>query len=508
MSARRRCGGGVLIEVRRIAWPLGLEGGDDHRHQRYRDDDDHADGPAREVLGSSGRRTLWIWFHAPDRCKRHTMSSPSGAALAAGSVMKRPTTHDQPAGSPSEASSPPGRAASPIGGFHLGRLLGVHVFVDWSLLIIFALVTFSLGGGVLASWHPEWSTALRWGVALIAAVAFFASVLAHEMAHALVGRHEGIEIERITLFLFGGMAHMKREPPSPKAELLMAAIGPVVSIAIGILASVGAGALVGPEVMSALAGSPARGLAMLSPVQTVLMWLGPINVVLGVFNLIPGFPLDGGRVFRAIAWGATGDLRKATRWASMSGSLLAIALMAAGVAMAFGAQLPFFGSGLGNGLWLMLIGWFLNKAARASYQQLVIREALSEISVSDLMRERFDAVGPSTSVRELVEDVVMHSDQRLFPVVHGGRLLGVVTVEDAREVPRRRWDDVKVGHIMHASDVTLRPDEPAAEALRELQTQPYGQLPVVRNGELRGLLRQRDLFKWLAFRDDDLAHAR
>jgi Zn-dependent protease len=340
-----------------------------------------------------------------------------------------------------------------------GRVAGIELIADWSLIIIFVLVLANLGLGVIPAWHPDWSPLLVWGVALGAAVLFFASVLAHELSHALVGRAQGIPVRRITLFLFGGMAHTEREPPSPRAELTMAAAGPITSIAIGIAASAGAAALMDESL--ATTSDPLRAVAGLGPIGTLLLWLGPINLLLGVFNLVPGFPLDGGRVLRAILWAATKDLEKATRWASWGGQLVGGLLIALGVS-------SLFSGGLGQGLWLMLIGWFLLNAARASYQQTVIERALSDTRVAELMRRTIASVPPELPVSTLVSEHVMGTDQQCFPVVIEGHLEGLVCLQDVRRVPRDAWETTSVRDVMTPAGAleTVAADQPATDALR------------------------------------------
>jgi Zn-dependent protease len=378
------------------------------------------------------------------------------------------------------------------GGFRLGRIFGVDIHVDWSLLIIFALITVNLGAGLFPSWHPEWGLALHWTVALGAAILFFASVLAHELSHAVVGRAQGIPVRRITLFLFGGMAHMEAEPKSPKAEFLMAVVGPVVSILIGIVATV-AGAALGGASPEELAESPEAALASVGPVASLLLWLGPINILLGVFNLVPGFPLDGGRVARSILWWATGDLMKATRWAAGAGRVFAWLLMGWGVVNLFGGAFV-------GGIWLLLIGWFLNNAARMSYEQLLVRHALEDVPVSRLMFRQPRTVEPGVTLDAFVRDHLMAGDQAAYPVVSGGTLEGLVTIHDLRRVPQQDWPHVIVAEIMTSAGdlVTLPPDADAEQALQELGKHDFGQLPVVEDNRVLGLVRRRDLVKWVA----------
>ncbi|HMI93041.1 MAG TPA: site-2 protease family protein, partial [Polyangiales bacterium] len=246
-------------------------------------------------------------------------------------------------------------------GFALGRLFGIQVRIDWSLSFIFGLIALDLGAGVFPRWHPEWSAPLCWGVALAAAVLFFASVLAHELSHALVARARGIAVPRITLFLFGGVAELAEEPRTPGSELLIAIVGPLTSLAIGAGALLLSGWLAAPllpDVNHATLES-AEVLARLDPFTTLLLWLGPVNVTLGLFNLIPGFPLDGGRVLRAVLWAITRDAAKATRWAARSGQLVAVFMMVGGAMLALGGNTM-------QGVWLALLGWFLYKAASNS----------------------------------------------------------------------------------------------------------------------------------------------
>lgn len=273
-----------------------------------------------------------------------------------------PNVHDHDHEAPRRTTPPNERRGS---GFRLGYIAGVEVWVDLSLLLIFALITYNLGAGLFPEWHPEWAPALSWAVALGAAVAFFASVLVHELSHALMARRYGVPARRITLFLFGGLAHLEREAPSARAELWIAAIGPITSLVIGVVASVAGARLAGEEVAAAAASEDARALATalthVGPLPTLLLWLGPLNITLALFNMVPGFPLDGGRVLRALLWSITKDATRATRWAARTGQAIALALVL------FGALRALSGAFVG-GAWLALIGWFLYRAASRAYQ--------------------------------------------------------------------------------------------------------------------------------------------
>ncbi len=255
-------------------------------------------------------------------------------------------------------------------GFAIGRLFGVQIYIDWSWIFIFLLLVWQFGGGVLPAWHPDWPPALTWGTAILLAFLFFASVLAHELAHSLMAKARGLPVRRITLFVFGGVSSIEGEPPSPGAEFQIAIVGPVISLVLGAILL-----LLGGWNVSRVSNAmhhPVQVEAQLGPGTTILLWLGQINILLGLFNLIPGFPLDGGRVLRSLLWALTHNLRQATRWAAWVGQAIAWLFVVIGLSEFFGASWPFFGSGPVSSLWLVFIGWFLNGAAAASYQQVVI----------------------------------------------------------------------------------------------------------------------------------------
>jgi Zn-dependent protease len=387
-------------------------------------------------------------------------------------------------------------------GLHVGRIFGIDLEVDLSWFFIFILVAWNLAGGVLPVWHPEWSVGLRWSVALAAALLFFASVVVHELSHSLVARARNLPVQRITLFLFGGVSNLEREPASAGTEFLMAVVGPLASIVLGGVFLLLGGLMAG-GVFGAFA-SPQRALSGLGPLPTLLFWLGPVNIFVGLFNLIPGFPLDGGRILRSILWRSTGDLRKATRWASAVGQCVAWILILTGAGMIFGMRVPFFGTGLGGGIWLVFIGWFLNNAAISSYRQTVVRQVLDHVPVFRLMRRHVPTVTPQLPVRRLIDEWILVSDERAFPVTSGGDLVGLVCLEDVRELPREEWDRATVADIMTRAEhlTTVEPDEDLSDALRKLTSHNVRQMPVVDHGHLVGLLRQRDIMKWIELQTD------
>lgn len=378
----------------------------------------------------------------------------------------------------------------------LGRLFGIKIQIDWSWLLILVLITWNLSV-LFGNIHPDWTAVLRWSTALLAALLFFLSVLAHELAHALMAQVQGIPVRNIILFLLGGVANIQREPPSPRAEFLITIVGPLASFVIGIFFTI-LGSLLGAQALQWMSSTPTAVVGQLSPLTTILLWLGPINILLAVFNLIPGFPLDGGRLLRALLWAITDNLRLATRWATLMGQIVAWVLIIGGIAMVFGVSIPFFGTGLG-GLWLAFIGWFLHTAARQSYRQVVIQSILEDVSVRELMRRDPTPVAAEATVDSLVNNLMKGTDENTFPVVENGRLLGLIRLEDILNIPPNQRQYTAVHQAMTPIEEfpPLSPTEGANEALQKLQERQVGQLPVMDNGHLTGLLRRRDILRWL-----------
>lgn len=385
-------------------------------------------------------------------------------------------------------------------GIRLFSIAGVAVHLDWSLLIVFVLIVTALGIGVFPAWHPNWSVVTSWLTAFAAAILFFASVLLHELSHALMGRRNGIEIRRITLFVFGGMAQMEHEPDRWGAELGMAIVGPITSFVIGV-ACIAWVSATGELVWTQSPANVQAVLAGLGPAQTLLTWLGNVNLVLAVFNLVPAFPLDGGRVLRALLWRFSGDLRKATRAASAIGQGFAWLLIVAGIMMLFGYRVPLLGVGPINGIWLAFIGWFLNNAALMSYRQLLAREALEGVSVSRVMLTRFDTVDAELPLDTLVEEYVLKSTQRAFPVLHGAELVGMLFLKDLQNLHPEQRRRLRARDVMKPVEQldALDPDDDALEALNLLAQHSVAQAPVVREGRIAGLVRREDILRWLSF---------
>jgi Zn-dependent protease len=377
------------------------------------------------------------------------------------------------------------------------RIRGIDIRIDPSWIVIFALLTWSLGATFL-SLHPSWGLFVAFLVGAVAALSFFASVLVHELAHTLVATAWGIPVRDITLHLFGGMSSLEREPPTPKSEFWMAIVGPIASLGIGVMFFLGASLFV------TIGGVPtelAPGVIVreLGPVSTVLFWLASANILVALFNLLPGFPLDGGRVLRSIVWGISGDLQKATRVATVAGQMLGWALVITGLFMAFGGTVPFFGTGLVPGLWMALIGWVLRTAAVQSYRGTVLETMLEGVRSGDLMRTAGSWVTAATSVETLVNEVLMHSEERAFPVFEGPTFVGIVSLTDVRGVTPDERPYTPVRNIMKGLPklATTRVDEPVFEALRRMRRTDVGQLPVFSGERFVGMLFERDVARWI-----------
>jgi Zn-dependent protease/CBS domain-containing protein len=380
------------------------------------------------------------------------------------------------------------------GGIRVARLFGINIHIDWSWIFIFMLITWQLAVAVFPVFHPGLDLLPLLGFSVAASLLFFGSVLAHELAHSLMAKALGLPVRRITLFIFGGVSNIEREPPSPGTEFWVTVVGPLTSFILGIIFLYIGLSPVGGQVQNL-----PQALAGLGPMYTLLFWLGSINILLAVFNLIPGFPLDGGRILRSIIWKITNNLRRATRIASMVGHAVAWLFIITGIAMVFGFTVPIFGTGLLGGLWLAFIGWFLNNAAAQSYQQVVVQDMLEGVSVSRLMRSEPPTVEPDLPVSALVYDHLMGTDERAFPVLDQGRLVGLVCLEDVRKVPREDWDRLRISEIMTPSEEleVISPREDATQALEKISRRDINQVPVVHNGELVGLLRRQDIMRWL-----------
>jgi Zn-dependent protease len=381
--------------------------------------------------------------------------------------------------------------------FRVARIRGVDLRIDPSWAVIFALLTWGLATS-FASIHPSWSTGLTLLVGALAALSFFASVLIHELAHTVMASAWGIPVHDITLHLFGGLSTIERDPPTPKAELWIAIVGPIASVCVGLFALGAAALLLSTNTVTA--DAPLDIVRNMGPTTSVLFWLAGANFMVAGFNMLPGLPLDGGRVLRAAIWSATGDLQRATRAAAIAGQVVGWALIALGLFMAMGGAIPLLGTGLLGGLWMALIGWVVRTAAAQSFRGALLEDMLAGIRSMDLMRTDGPWVAAGLPVKDLVDRMLMRDEGRAFPVFEGKSMVGLVSWTDVRRVGADEREATVVREIMTPRDrlLTTAADEPIIEALKKLRRADVAQLPVVSpDGELAGVLFERDVARWI-----------
>jgi Zn-dependent protease/predicted transcriptional regulator len=365
----------------------------------------------------------------------------------------------------------------------LFRIFGFEVKADWSWLILGALIVWSLAQGLFPGWYKGLDPAAYWVMGVAGAIGLFLSVVFHELWHSLIARRFGVDIRGITLFLFGGVAEMGDEPPNPKAEFFLAVAGPVSSVVLAVVLLAASYLLAGDKPMT--------------PVTGVLNYLGYLNFVLAGFNLIPAFPLDGGRVLRAVLWGAWTDLRRATRVASSVGAALGAALMA------LGALQFFMGRSVG-GLWTLVIGMFVRGAAKSSYRQLLFRRALEGVPVKKFMVADAVTVAPATTIEKLVEDYIYKYHFKMYPVVDGQKLVGCVTIDQVKELTPEDRASREVGDLSRAcsAENTIGPDEDVMKALALMQKTGRSRLIVAEGDKLAGVIALKDIMGYIALKLD------
>jgi Zn-dependent protease/CBS domain-containing protein len=361
----------------------------------------------------------------------------------------------------------------------LGRVAGIDVGIHYTWVFAFALIAWSLAAGFFPSSAPGASTATYWLLGIAAALGLFASVLIHEFSHSLVALARGLRVHSITLFIFGGVSSIAGEAERALDEFLVAVVGPVSSFVLaGVFWVIGQ--------VAGLNGTP---------LGAFVGYLASVNLILGLFNLVPGFPLDGGRVLRSIVWASTGSLRRATQVASYVGQGFGFLLIFWGVARLLGGDV--FG-----GLWTAFIGWFLNNGAEATRQQQALTEDLRGASVAQVMDPQPATASPSMTVHEFVFDHVVRRGERALLVAEAGQLLGIVTITDAKELPQELWAATPVRRIMTSVPLkSVAVDADLAAALQLMVEDTLNQVPVVQADRIVGLLRREDVLRYLQLRD-------
>ena len=369
------------------------------------------------------------------------------------------------------------------GGIPIGKAFGISLRLHYSWFLIFALVTWALAAGYFPSTYPTWSLSARIAAGLITSVLFFGSVLVHELMHSIVSQRQGVRVQSITLFIFGGVSQITSEPKQPRDEFRMAVVGPLSSLAIG---GILFGVYFGLRNVDAFAAQFITAIAY---------WLGYINLVLGVFNLIPGFPLDGGRVLRSLIWWRSRDLKRATKIASNIGRAVGFLFIFVGIWFIFTGNWA-------NGIWLALIGWFLESAAVGSYQQLLVQDMLKGHVASEVMSRDCVVIPPDTTIDRLVNENILNSGRRCFPVVSGSQIMGMMTLRDVKAVPRDQWGTQTVREAMTPFEKlkSVGPDEELSAILQILAEDNINQVPVVQDNKIVGMVSRENLLNFINIR--------
>lgn len=364
--------------------------------------------------------------------------------------------------------------------FRIGRIAGIDIGVNYTWIFAFFLITWSFAVGVFPQWSPGSSTLGYWAAGFIEALLMFVCVLLHELAHSLVARSRGLNVGSITLFIFGGVSNLQEEPAKAGTEFYMAVVGPATSLVLAVVF---------------------YAVFLIFPVRTSLtavtvFYLAYVNLSLGIFNLIPGFPLDGGRVLRSIIWGATKNLRTATNIAAGMGQLFGWLFIGIGVYLAFTGDIL-------NGLWIAFIGWFLNSAADSSRRELTMRETLRGVQVRDVMDPTPACIGPETPVSDVVQQTFFQAGYRAAPICQGDKIGGIVTITDVKKIPQEKWTTTPVSQIMTREPLyTVNEDDDLGAAVRLLSAHDLNQLIVLKEGRLAGLLNRSHVIRYLQLRQE------
>lgn len=369
-----------------------------------------------------------------------------------------------------------------MGGIRIGTLFGFTIAIHPSWFIVLVVFSFSLATGFFPAVYEGWSQTVYWVVGIAASLMLFASVLVHELAHSFVARSQGIPVRDITLFLLGGVASIEKEASTPRREAALAGVGPLTSFALGLAFGLAARFAPLPEVLEALC-----------------LYLALTNVILAAFNLVPGFPLDGGRVLRAALWARSGDFHRATRTAARAGQGLGWLFIAGGVLIAFGGSVF-------SGLWLGFVGWVLVQASQATITQSALQRGLAGVTVARLMTPPVAWVSPYITLRAAADRYFLEHRARCLPVepeAEGQVFDGVVCLSDLQRTPRGEWDTDRVRDVMTAAEavVTVAPSTPAADAMRLMAEHNVNQVAVVEDGRLVGFVDRAAVLRYMEFAD-------
>src|SRR5881296_2260757 len=362
----------------------------------------------------------------------------------------------------------------------VGRIAGISIGLHYSWFLIAVLIALSLAQHFRAV-APQWSTTVVWMAAVVTGLLFFAALLLHELAHSLLAKARGLRVRAITLFALGGVSQIETEASDAKSEFWIAIAGPVTSVVIGLVV-----------LGTAWVNGWKPGTEPATPVISVLVWLGYINIMLAVFNMIPGYPLDGGRVLRAVIWWITRNADRSTRLAAQVGQAVAFIFIVLGL-------FRFFVGANFGGLWLAFIGWFLLDASRSSYIQVELMEGLRGRRVADIMERDCPTVEGHLSLQDFIDEYLLRSGRRCFIVVQNNSLAGLITPNEVKKIPRDHWSQTSVQSVMRPLRELriVAPDTPAVQALEMMSRDDINQLPVVSDGRLQGIFSRGQVLRFL-----------
>lgn len=364
--------------------------------------------------------------------------------------------------------------------WRIAKIFGIDIYIDSSWFIIFILFTWVLAADYFPHKYNDWSTSLYWIIGIITSLLIFASVLIHELAHSLVALKQGEKVRSITLFILGGVAQITEEPKKPLEELKIALVGPLTSLIVGFLFFILAFLLRGTSVY----------------LEASVSYLALINTVLAIFNLIPGFPMDGGRVLRSIIWQITGSLKKATRIASKAGEGFAFFLIFLGILQILRGNF--------SGLWLIFIGWFLHSAAVRGYHMVMVKTMLKGVRAEDLMTKDFEIVKSNLKVQKLVDDYILKKKERVFLVLESEHFKGIVCLDDVKATPREEWSNKRVEDIMTPREKLLfvSPDADGNKILNSITAKDIHQIPVIEGENIAGIICRNDILRFIQIRSE------
>lgn len=364
--------------------------------------------------------------------------------------------------------------------WRLGTFRGITIGLHWSMALVFTLLTVSLATAFFPATSPDLPTWAAWLLAAVASVLFFSSILLHELGHSWTALRHGIPVKSITLFILGGVAQITERPKSARVELEIAIAGPVVSF-----------------VLAGVFGLVAYLTRSVDYITAPALWLAWLNLILGVFNLLPGFPLDGGRVLRALVWQFTGDERRAAQIALVSGQIVAFGIMGIGAFLVLGGNFA-------NGIWFILIGWFMQNAAASEAAGTTLETALRGVTVGEVVETQVPPVSGRLKLRQLIEEYVLPTSRRYFLVADDGVTRGVVSLRDVGKVPQERWDWASVEEVMTPWDrlTLVTPETPLLDAMRMMDDARVSNLPVVDGQMVTGLLTREDVIRQVRLRTE------